>query len=110
MNTYEYKKAIRSITESIDSRYYGSELVEDSGILFRTTYDPKPIPIKDTDSYFQVRADEVGRLDLVAVRAYKNSKLYWVIALANEIINPIEEIVVGMVLRIPKYTESLNAR
>ena len=110
MRTKEYKTTTRDIQDPIDSRYFGSDLIEDTGMLFRGTYSLYIPPLKDTDTYTQIRAGESGRLDLVAYRTYKNPRLYWVIAQANGIINPIEEAVVGLILRIPKYTESLNVR
>lgn len=108
MRIQEYKKSTLDVQNAIDSRYFGTALLEDAGIVFRATYPLKSIELADTDVFTRVRADEVGRLDLVAKRVYNNPKLYWFIAQANEIINPIEDVLVNTPLRIPKYTAALN--
>lgn len=42
-----------------------------------------------------------GRLDTIAFIHYDNVDLWWLIALANEIIDPYNEVKTGMILKIP---------
>jgi hypothetical protein len=58
-----------------------------------------------TSDYKQhrVRQDEIGFLDIIAVRYYGNGmeELWWIIALVNDMIDYEQEMFVGQVLLIP---------
>ena len=56
-------------------------------------------------SFHVVTADEKGRLDLVAHKYYGDGSLWWAIADANNINNPIEELSSGTGLGIPTYQD-----
>jgi len=62
---------------------------------------PTEIPKSQTDLFTKVKSGEEGRLDLVALRVYGLPQLWWVIAFANDVIDPFEEITVNRVLRYP---------
>ena len=60
--------------------------------------------IPDTNcTYHQVEVGEEGRLDIIADIHYQDPTLYWVIALANNIIDPFI-IIPGTILKIPQFT------
>lgn len=101
MRIVEYKPKFKDVGTRVDSRYVNVELIEADGVLFRETVTPVEIPIQDSDRYTQVQSQEVGRPDLIALRMYKNPRVYWYLLSANEIINPVEELTVGKVLRVP---------
>lgn len=101
METVEYKQKLKSIGTSTHSRYNNNTLIEDSGIVFRSTYIITPVQINTMDIYHTVLVSEVGRLDLISMKYYNTPLLYWKIAETNGIVDPIGEIVIGMVLRIP---------
>lgn len=69
-------------------------------LLHETFYDFK-IPESSSDTYYTVSDVEAGRLDIISLINYDNHRHWWIIALANNIIDPLEEIVQGKVLRIP---------
>lgn len=52
------------------------------------------------DEYYTVSNVDEGRLDIIAYNFYGTPRFWWVIALANEIIDPFD-IPVGTTLRIP---------
>lgn len=54
-----------------------------------------------SDAYYRVGAKYVGRLDKIAEDYYKDSRLWWVIAQYNDIIDPYGEITEDLVLRLP---------
>ena len=56
-------------------------------------------------AYYPIPEEEDGRLDLIAYKHYKNVQLWWVIALANEILNPIDEVSAGKMLKIPRPSD-----
>ena len=73
---------------------------EDNHLIHETMYDFK-IPEDDSDKYYTVLPRQEGRLDVISLLNYGVSTYWWVIGLANNIIDPIEDIKAGMVLRIP---------
>jgi hypothetical protein len=77
----------------------------------KTVYRPKiypNIPLRDDDIYV---ATETGdRLDTLAYDFYDDSKLWWIIAAANNIHNAVFGFEDGTILRIPQnYIEIFNS-
>lgn len=66
-----------------------------------STREIEDIRISSSDIFHTVKANEVSRLDLIANTYYKTPLLWWVIAQANNIYDPITPLTVGTVLRIP---------
>ena len=58
------------------------------------------IPETQADQYFCVTQKYVDRIDLIANKFYADSKLWWVIAKANNILDP-QVIPMDSILRIP---------
>lgn len=52
--------------------------------------------------YRVVRLADVGRLDNISVEYYDDPRYWWAIAHVNRIRNPFEDMVIGMVLIIPR--------
>lgn len=75
------------------------KIEDDNTLIHETMYDFKIPEYQDT--YYTVSAGEVGRLDTVSLINYDTSTYWWVIAMANDIIDPINEVTEGTVLRIP---------
>lgn len=46
-----------------------------------------------------------GRIDMISYIHYRTTSLWWLIALANDIMNPIEDIKTGDVLKIPSIQD-----
>lgn len=59
------------------------------------------IPLKSSDTYHRVKVNETSRLDILAHQYYKNPLLWWVIAQANDIYDPMSPVEPGTLLRIP---------
>ncbi|AWD93030.1 hypothetical protein HSE3_gp078 [Bacillus phage vB_BceM-HSE3] len=86
---------------SPDSRYRRTKiLIDGDNNEFYETWSKPRIEESSDDIYHQVDIAEENRLDLIAYRYYQNTLLYWVIASANNISNPLI-IPAGTVLRIP---------
>lgn len=99
----EFYETIERDFSTYSDRYKDCALLKDletgeSLVATREIYD---IPSKSTDKYHELQSHEVGRLDLIAYKYYKNALLWWVIAQANEIYDPFEELSPGTILRIP---------
>lgn len=61
------------------------------------------IPLKEGTYYrYTVTASDIGRIDLIAWKYYRNVYWWWVIALVNHISNPITDLTIGTVLLIPR--------
>jgi len=70
------------------------------------TREISEIKSRNTDIVHTVQYNESLRLDLLAHKYYGNALLWWVIAQANDIKDPIQGVPVGSKLRIPSI-ESL---
>lgn len=93
---------------STTSRYKGTQYFQRQNPGIRSsiepeTWNPPDIPRRDTDKFTIVEPGEASRLDLVSLRVYKISSLWWVIAYANNIIDPFTECTSGRVLRYPSF-------
>jgi len=76
-------------------------LLNEDDIPVLESWDPPEIPELAEDRFFEITAEFAHRLDLVSLMFYGTEQLYWVIAYANDMIDPIAETVVGVKLRIP---------
>lgn len=62
----------------------------------------------NTDRLYAIEARFNGRLDLIAQLFLEDSRLWWVIAQYNAILDPYVEISVGRILRIPTRDRVLS--
>lgn len=82
---------IFNLHQDEDSKYFYN--------LLQTVHFPSNLP----SSYFVDYAVQYGdTLPYIAYKAYKNTRLWWIITHANNIINPVAKIEPGTVLKIPK--------
>lgn len=84
------------------SRYSPYRLIldEDNNMKYHETFNDTTIVETDQDSYITVDLINENRLDIVAYNAYGFSVYWWIIAHANNIIDPFD-VPAGTVLRIP---------
>lgn len=75
--------------------------------IYHETWFQKIIDKSNEDQYFTVSVAEEGRLDIISNKYYSTSRFWWVIALANNIIDPFD-IPVDTVLRIPAIVSLYN--
>lgn len=75
--------------------------------IYHETWFQKIIDKSNEDQYFTVSIAEQGRLDIIASKYYNTPRFWWVIALANNIIDPFD-VPVDTVLRIPAIVSLYN--
>ncbi len=63
-------------------------------------FEPPPIPEGDGDIYHPVASND--RIDSIAKLYYGDHRLWWVIAQANDMDDPISGLHIGLTLRIPE--------
>lgn len=100
----EYYIETHNTSNTHSDRYKSCKILKDieTGESFLATRLPiDEIPVRTNDIYHTVKTNEVTRLDVIAHTYYKNPLLWWVIAQANDIYNPFEEIASGTILRVP---------
>lgn len=91
------------------SRYNKSRLLlNQDSIPILESWDPPDIPELPEDRFFEVRREHAHRPDLISLMFYGTEQLYWVIAYANQLIDPFAETVVGLKLRIPDRENLFN--
>lgn len=92
------------------SRYSSLRRLKDteSGKYYHENWIQKFIKVSAEDQYYTVTLYEKNRLDIVSNMYYSTPKYWWVIAIANNIIDPFD-LPIGTNLRIPPiisiYTE-----
>lgn len=97
-----YEEVVRYNT-SREDRYRSCKILKDKETdeNLLSTRDLPTIKTSSSDRYHEVKSFEEGRLDIIANRYYNNALLWWVIAEANDIFDPITEVTAGRDLRIP---------
>ena len=86
------------------SRYAKARVVERDGVLSLETWEQALIEERDDDFYLRLNPFMKWRLDLLAKNYYGDQHLWWVIAFANNIVDPLLELnspTAPVVLRIP---------
>lgn len=92
------------------SRYSSLRRLKDteSGKYYHENWIQKFIKVSADDQYYTVTLYEKNRLDIVSNMYYSTPKYWWVIAIANNILDPFD-LPIGTNLRIPPiisiYTE-----
>jgi len=88
-----------------------TERIEDNinGVEYHETYDKKDIPLSNADIYVTVDLKTKDRLDIISTNVYGYSLYWWVIAMANNIIDPFD-IPIGTVLRVPQLASIYMSR
>lgn len=70
------------------SRYRGHKIFEIAGIPTQETWRPPELPVTNRDKYYRLSPMIRWRLDILADYYYGDQNLWWVIAFANNIIDP----------------------
>lgn len=82
------------------SRYDKYRQIVDELNSYTETFNQSLIPSSDSDIFHTVLREQENRPDIIANIYYKDPSFYWVIALANELVDPFI-IQAGSILRIP---------
>lgn len=99
----EFYEITKNKSRIRSDRYKNCEILtdKDSGEMLLSTREILDIQARPDDIYHRVQAHEVCRLDTLAHIYYKNPLLWWVIAQANDIYDPMKVYDSGTILRIP---------
>lgn len=90
------------------SRYgYLRTIQEDDGKIHHESWFQKIVDFSSEDEYYVVNKDTENRLDMISANFYGTPRYWWVIALANYIIDPFE-VPIGLQLRIPPLISLYN--
>ena len=84
------------------SRYDATERLLDSknGVYYHKTFKEVEIPLSSGDTFVTVDVKSENRLDVIANEVYGYAPYWWIIAFANNIIDPFN-VPIGTVLRCP---------
>ena len=84
------------------SRYSNLRTIQDdiTKKIHHESWNQQAINISEEDQYFTVTKREEGRLDIISSMYYGTPRFWWVIALANYLIDPFD-VPYGVTLRIP---------
>ena len=87
------------------SRFFSQDLFLINGKRVWGTWESPKIPNSPFDNYHTVTQMDAGRLDLISYKYYQTPELWWVLATANGLFFPADELVAGMILRIPDLNQ-----
>lgn len=85
------------------ARYFQRSIPGLGKFIEQESWIPPDIEKSDDDLFTKVNPGEEDRLDLVALRVYGLSQLWWLIAFFNDIIDPFEGTPSGRILRYPPF-------
>ena len=102
-----YKYDLEDVNSGVydaESRYFNYKFLKCGDItdsVWIESWERPEIPESDDDMYIEYQENQNNRLDLISFKYYGTVKLWWAIAVANDIQNPFEKIEKGTILRIP---------
>lgn len=85
------------------SRFKSTRLFVQNGRAFFGLWEPLNVELDGDEEVIEVQLGEEGQLELFADRAYGDKTLWHVIAEANKIDFPFEQVVPGLRIIIPKF-------
>lgn len=99
---YETLEYLIPVSRTYVSRYDNTRVIveKDTAYKIQETYDNMNIVDSEYDRYYEITHKSENRLDIVAYEMYGYATYWWVIAMANDIIDPFN-VSIGTVLRIP---------
>ena len=86
------------------SRYsvYNTIINVTNNLTYLETINKVPAISRAGDTYHIVEPNQEGRLDIISSIYYSSPDFYWIIAQANNIIDPFT-VIAGTILKIPKF-------
>lgn len=91
-----------------NSRYKNIRTIQDDdGNIYHESWVQQTVDKSSSDEYYIVTEQSENRLDIIANIYYNTPRYWWVIALANYIIDPFD-IPIGTQLRIPPLISLYN--
>jgi len=92
------------------SRYTGGIVTKNrSGKNFLILRNQLNLEPSDGDIFVTITGDIANRPDLIAQKAYEDTRLWWVIYEFNDIRDPMFDLRAGMILRLPQLQRVLQA-
>lgn len=82
------------------SRYGKYRQIVDNLDSYIETFNQSKIPTSEDDIFHTVQKEQENRLDIIANIYYSDPSFFWVIAIANELVDPFV-VQTGSILRIP---------
>lgn len=89
------------------SRYGKYRQIVEEGVSRVETFNQTFVDKSENDKFHIVATEQENRLDIIANIHYNDPSLWWIIALANELVDPMI-IKPGSVLRIPPMISLYN--
>ena len=104
----EYKQVRMTLDLGSESRYSDTPVFIAEGRLILSTFNrPTFTPAIENKRYTVTGATQ-NRLDVISQKFYGTPQLWWLIAFANNIIDPFTEVTAGIRLVIPPREEVWN--
>ncbi len=87
-----------------NARYFKREIRRRVIRIEPESWEAPVIPESALTRMTLVRSGEVGALDLISERVYGTDRLWWVLAIANDIIDPFLDVTANKELKFPTFS------
>ena len=64
------------------------QIIDDNNNQYTETANQYTVDEENTDIYHEVQNEEENRLDIISNKYYNTPDYYWVIAMANDLVDP----------------------
>ena len=92
------------------NRYTNGIITTDrSGNNFLVLRQPLKLEVDNTDVLVTLNQNLITRPDLISYKAYGTTDFWWVIMEYNNIIDPLLDLKIGMILKIPELNRVIAA-
>ena len=78
------------------------QIVDKNNDTYIETSNQTPVAESNKDLYHEVQREEENRLDIISLKYYGDPQYFWIIAMANNLVDPFI-VKVGDMLRIPPF-------
>lgn len=97
---YDQLKYLDPIQYTFVSRYTATRVIDNESNSYYESPNKYSIPEKESDIYITTNKSNENRLDIVSSKLYGTPLQWWIIATANNILDPFD-VPLGTTLRIP---------
>lgn len=78
------------------------QIIDNNNNTYLETINSTPVMETDSDIYHEVLNEEANRLDIIANTYYHDPGYWWVLAMANDLVDPFY-VEAGSIIRIPNF-------
>jgi len=87
------------------TKFYSKTVVDSVDELDLLHNNLSEFDMNHEKAYYRVTVADIVRPDMISYNCYGTVRYWWIICYVNDVFNPFEELVVGMMLEIPNILD-----